>query len=174
MNVRIEFDGGIDKFISGAQGAAKRVSYMEYRIIKQAGMAGLENVASNIHSKSGRLAQSFTPGGTDNIFDVSAGGGHASVMYGSNCNYVVPVEEGYNQSNRVSKSSGRKPSLWVPGTGSGRNFSYNGGKGVKTGMKLSGRFVPGQHMFEKSIPDTQEDFKKITKSEVGRLFKSLF
>lgn len=172
MNIRIEFDGGIDRFISGAQGAAKRVSYMEYHIIKQAGMAGLENVASNIHSKSGRLAQSFTPGGTDNIFDVSAGGGHASVRYGSNCNYAVPVEEGYNQSNRVSKSSGRKPSLWVPGAGSGGNFSYN--PGAKTGMKLSGRFVPGQHMFEKSIPDTQEDFKKITKSEVGRLFQSLF
>lgn len=172
MNVRIEFDGGIDKFISGATMAAVQVSQMEERIIRQAGIAGLENVAYNIHSKSGKLAQSFTMGGTDNIFDVSAGGGNASVRYGSNCPYVIPVEEGYNQSNRVSKATGRKPSLWVPGAGSGGNFSYN--PGAKTGMKLSGRFVPGQHMFEKSIPDTQEDFKKITKSEVGRLFKSLF
>lgn len=171
MNVRIEFDGGIDKFISGATSSGKRVSYMEYRIIKQAGMAGLENVASNIHSKTGRLAQSFTAGGTENIFEVTAGGGHASVRYGSNCPYAVPVEEGYNQLNRVSKK-GRKPSLWVPGAGSGSNFSYN--PGAKTGMKLSGRFVAGQHMFEKSIPDTQEDFKKITKSEVERLFRSIF
>lgn len=172
MNVRIEFDGGIDKFIDSTKTAAAQADNMERRIIRQAGMAGLENVASNIHSKSGRLAQSFTPGGTDNIFDVSAGGGNASVRYGSNCPYAVPVEEGYNQSNRVSKATGRKPSLWVPGAGSGRNFSYN--PGAKTGMKLSGRFVAGQHMFEKSIPDTQEDFKKITKSEVERLFRSLF
>lgn len=172
MIVRFEFDGGIDKFINGTRKAVKQCSYMEYRIIKQAGMAGLENVASNIHSKTGRLAQSFMPGGTENIFDVTAGGGHASVRYGSNCPYVVPVEEGYNQSNRVSKATGRKPSLWIPGSGSGSNFSYN--PGAKTGMKLSGRFVAGQHMFEKSIPDTQEDFKKITKSEVERLFNALF
>ena len=100
----------------------------------------------------------------ENIFDVQAGGGSASVRYGSNCPYAVPAEEGYNQSNRVSKSTGRKPSLWVPGSGSGSNFSYN--PGAKTGMKLSGRFVPGQHMFEKSLPDTKEDLRKITKSEV--------
>lgn len=86
--------------------------------------------------------------------------------------YAVPAEEGYNQSNRVSKSTGRKPSLWVPGSGSGSNFSYN--PGAKTGMKLSGRFVPGQHMFEKSLPDTKEDLRKITKSEVERLFRALF
>lgn len=41
-------------------------------------------------------------------------------------------------------------------------------------MKLSGRFVPGQHMFEKSLPDTKEDLRKITKSEVERLFRALF
>lgn len=172
MNVRIEFDGGIDKFISGAKSAAAQVDVMEYRIIRQAGMAGLENVAKNINKKTGRLTQSYTVGGTDNIFDVTAGGGHASVRYGSNCPYAVPVEEGYNQSNRVSKATGRKPSLWVPGAGSGSNFSYN--PGAKTGMKLSGRFVAGQHMFEKSIPDTQEDFKEITKKEVERLFRSIF
>lgn len=135
-------------------------------------IAGLENVAANIHSRSGRLAQSYTVGGNENIFDVQAGGGSASVRYGSNCPYAVPAEEGYNQSNRVSKSTGRKPSLWVPGSGSGSNFSYN--PGAKTGMKLSGRFVPGQHMFEKSLPDTKEDLRKITKSEVERLFRALF
>lgn len=172
MIVKITLDGGIDKFISGAKGANKQVKYMEYRIAKQSGIAGLENVASNIHSRSGRLAQSYTAGGTENIFDVKVGGGSASVRYGSNCPYAVPAEEGYNQSNRVSKSTGRKPSLWVPGSGSGSNFSYN--PGAKTGMKLSGRFVPGQHMFEKSLPDTKEDLRKITKSEVERLFRALF
>ncbi|WP_287714507.1 HK97 gp10 family phage protein [Blautia sp.] len=172
MIVRFEFDGGIDKFISGAQRAEGMVTQMEEHIVKQAGMAGLQNVASNVLSKTGRLKQSLTVGGTENIFDVTAGGGHASVRYGSNCPYVVPVEEGYNQSNRVSKATGRKPSLWVPGSGSGSNFSYN--PGAKTGMKLSGRFVAGQHMFEKSIPDTKEDFKEITKREVERLFNALF
>lgn len=172
MIVRFEFDGGIDQFINGAKMAAAQVDNMESRIIRQAGMAGLENVAKNVHTKTGGLIQSYTFGGTDNIFNATAGGGHASVRYGSNCPYAVPVEEGYNQSNRVSKATGRKPSLWVPGAGSGRNFSYN--PGAKTGMKLSGRFVAGQHMFEKSIPDTQEDFKEITKSEVERLFHSIF
>lgn len=172
MNITITFDGGLDRFISGAKTAAKRVNYMEYRIVKQAGIAGLENVASNIHSRSGRLAQSYTAGGTENIFDVHAGGGKATVRYGSNCPYAVPVEKGYNQLNRVSKATGNKPSLWVPGSGSGRNFSYN--PGAKTGMRLSGRFVPGQHPFEKSLPDTEADVKKITKKEIERLFKALF
>lgn len=171
MIIKIELDGGLDKFISGAKSADKQVKYMEYRIVKQSGIAGLENVAANIHSRSGRLAQSYTVGGNENIFNVQVGGG-ASVRYGSNCPYAVPAEEGYNQSNRVSKSTGRKPSLWVPGSGSGSNFSYN--PGAKTGMKLSGRFVPGQHMFEKSLPDTKEDLRKITKSEVERLFRALF
>lgn len=172
MIVKIELDGGIDKFINGFKTAASQVDAMEERIVRQAGMAGLENVAANIHSKSGRLAQSYTVGGSENIFNVSAGGGHATVRYGSNCPYAVPMENGYNQSNRVSKATGRKPSLWVPGSGSGSNFSYS--PGAKTGMKLSGRFVPGQHMFEKSIPDTQDDFQKITKSELERLFRALF
>lgn len=171
MIIKIELDGGLDKFISGVKSADKQVKYMEYKIVKQAGIAGLENVAANIHSRSGRLAQSYTVGGSENIFDVQVGGGSASVRYGSNCPYAVPMEEGYNQSNRVGKS-GRKPSLWVPGSGSGKNFSYN--PGAKTGMKLSGRFVPGQHMFEKSLPDTKEDLRKITKSEVERLFRALF
>lgn len=172
MIVKITLDGGIDKFISGAKGSTPAVDDMEDRIARQSGIAGLENVASNIHSRSGRLAQSYTVGGTENIFDVQSGGGHAVVRYGSNCPYAVPMEKGYNQSNRVSKATGRKPSLWVPGSGSGSNFSYN--PGAKTGMKLSGRFVPGQHMFEKSLPDTQEDVKKIAKAEIERLFKALF
>ena len=171
MIIKIELDGGLDKFISGANSAAAAVDSMEERIVRQAGIAGLENVAANIHSRSGRLAQSYTVGGNENIFDVQAGGGSASVRYGSNCPYAVPAEEGYNQSNRVSKSTGRKPSLWVPGSGSGSNLVISG---AKTGMKLSGRFVPGQHMFEKSLPDTKEDLRKITKSEVERLFRALF
>lgn len=172
MKIVFEFDSGIDRFIQGAGLAGAEVTAMEESIIRQAGIAGLENVASKIHSKTGRLAQSFTEGGTENIFEVSVSQGHSSVRYGSNCPYVIPVEEGYNQSNRVCKSTGRKPSLWVPGSGSGNNFSYN--PGAKTGMRLSGRFVPGQHMFEKSMPETAEDFKQITKSEVTKLFNKLF
>lgn len=172
MIIKIELDGGLDKFISGANSAAAAVDSMEERIVRQAGTAGLENVAANIHSRSGRLAQSYTVGGNENIFDVQAGGGSASVRYGSNCPYAVPAEEGYNQSNRVSKSTGRKPSLWVPGSGSGSNFNYN--PGAKTGMKLSGRFVPGGHEFEKSMSDTEDNYKTIAKKEVERLFRALF
>lgn len=172
MNITFTFDGGIDRFISGTKASASQVDAMEDRIMRQAGIAGLENVASRIHSKTGKLVQSYTMGGTDNIFEVSAGGGHGQVRYGSNAKYAVAHEKGYNQSNRVSKKTGRKPSLWVPGSGSGRDFSYN--PGADTGMKLSGRFVEGGHEFETSIPDTQSDFKKITKSEVERLFRALF
>lgn len=93
MIIKIELDGGLDKFISGANSAAAAVDSMEERIVRQAGTAGLENVAANIHSRSGRLAQSYTVGGNENIFDVQAGGGSASVRYGSNCPYAVPAEE---------------------------------------------------------------------------------
>ena len=71
MIIKIELDGGLDKFISGAKSADKQVKYMEYRIVKQSGIAGLENVAANIHSRSGRLAQSYTVGGNENIFNRS-------------------------------------------------------------------------------------------------------
>lgn len=172
MIVKITLDGGIDKFISGAKGSTPAVDDMESRIIRQAGTAGLENVASYIHSRSGRLAQSYTVDGTENIFDVQAGGGKASVRYGSTVPYAEAHEKGYNQLNRVSKATGRKPSLWVPGSGSGSNFSYN--PGAKTGMRLSGRFVPGGHEFERSMPDTEEHYKEIAKAEIERLFKALF
>lgn len=172
MIVKITLDGGIDKFISGARGSTLAVDDMESRIIRQAGKAGLENVASYIHNRTGRLAGSYSAGATENIFDVQAGGGKASVRYGSAVPYAEAHEKGYNQLNRVSKATGRKPSLWVPGSGSGNNFSYN--PGAKTGMKLSGRFVPGGHEFEKSMPDTQEDYKKIAKAEIECLFKALF
>jgi len=135
--------------------------YWKANIIRQAGIAGLENVAKSIHTKTGRLANSYSVGNAENIFDVQSGGGHAEAH-----------ENGYNQSNRVSKSTGRKPSLWVPGSGSGSNFSYN--PGAKTGMKLSGRFIPGGHEFEKSMPDTEDDYKTIAKKEVERLFRALF
>ena len=172
MIIKIELDGGLDKFISGANSAAAAVDSMEYNIIRQAGMAGLENVAQLIHTKTGRLADSYSVGNAENIFDIQSGGGHASVRYGSNCPYAEAHEKGDNQSNRVSKSTGRKPSLWVPGSGSGSNFSYN--PGAKTGMKLSGRFVPGGHEFEKSMSDTEDNYKTIAKKEVERLFRALF
>lgn len=172
MIMNITLDGGLDRFIDGAKNVAGQVDIMEDRIARESGKRGLENVARFTPARTGRLSQSFTVGGTDNIFEVTAGGGRAVVRYGSSCPYVVPVEEGYNQLNRVSKATGRKPSLWVPGRGSGTNFSYN--PGAKTGMRLSGRFVPGQHMFQKSMPDTVEDVKRITKTEVERLFRALF
>lgn len=172
MIVKITLDGGIDKFISGAKGSTPAVDDMEDRIIRQAGKAGLENVASLIHSRTGALAQSYTPENNGNVFHVQSGNGKASVRYGSNLPYAEAHEKGYNQLNRVNKNTGRKPSLWVPGSGSGNNFSYN--PDAKTGMRLSGRFVPGGHEFEKSMPDTQEDYKKIAKAEIERLFKALF
>ena len=59
MIIKIELDGGLDKFISGANSAAAAVDSMEESIVRQAGIAGLENVAANIRSRSGRLAQSY-------------------------------------------------------------------------------------------------------------------
>ena len=44
MIIKIELDGGLDKFISGANSAAAAVDSMEERIVRQAGIAGLENV----------------------------------------------------------------------------------------------------------------------------------
>ena len=45
MIIKIKLDGGLDKFISGANSAAAAVDSMEERIVRQAGIAGLENVA---------------------------------------------------------------------------------------------------------------------------------
>lgn len=41
MIIKIELDGGLDKFISGANSAAAAVGSMEERIVRQAGIAGL-------------------------------------------------------------------------------------------------------------------------------------
>lgn len=40
MIIKIELDGGLDKFISGANSAAAAVDSMEERIVRQAGTAG--------------------------------------------------------------------------------------------------------------------------------------
>lgn len=58
MIIKIELDGGLDKFISGANSAAAAVGSMEERIVRQ-GMMG-KNASSAVGFGTTRLTPAFS------------------------------------------------------------------------------------------------------------------
>lgn len=148
------------------------VEAMKSRILRSIGIAGLENVAANTHRRTGRLVQSLSVGATENYFKVEVAEGTSYVIYGTLVPYAEAVEKGYDQNNRVSKKTGKKPTLFVPGYWSSGTFHYV--PGAKEGMVLTGRIVEGQHMFEKAQEATEADAKQIILNEFKRLYGALF
>lgn len=101
-----------------------------------------------------RLSDSLKPGGMENYLKVQLLPTAVVVIYGSCVPYAAALEKGYDQKNRVSKSTGKVPSLFVPGYWQGDTFKYV--PGYKTGMVLTGRVVEGKHMFEKSLDELRD------------------
>lgn len=166
---------GYDKYQKWLKNCqAGEIDAMKDRILRSIGIAGLENVADNAkgHRRTGRLVQSLSVGATENYFKVEVSKGTSVVIYGTLVPYAEAVERGYDQNNRVSKKTGKKPTLFVPGYWSSGTFHYV--PGAKEGMVLTGRIVEGQHMFEKAQEDTEADAKQIILNEFRRLYGALF
>lgn len=127
-------------------------------------------------SRTGKLQQSFTPGTPYNYCKITIGKTSILVL-GTTVEYAEAVEYGYDQRNRVNKTSGKKPSLWVPGYWSSGTFHYVEGakeKGFKGGMLLTGRIVEGAHMVDTGSRQFIElDLPDIIKNEILSWYNSL-
>lgn len=108
----------------------------------------------------GRLKQSMTSSGADNIFDISVGT-NSYVFTGTNLEYAPYVNDGFTQ------QAGR----FVPGEWRGDTFHYM--PGHDGGMVLTGKVIPGARMFEKSMDYIEEDMPTIIEFEFRRLYQDL-
>ena len=139
------------------------------RSLAEQGLAYARLYAGN--RRTSRLDDSLTPGGTENILKVDVLPGTTVIVYGSCAPYALAVEKGYNQLNRVSKSTGKVPSLFVPGYWQGDTFKYV--PGFKSGMVLSGKIIEGKHMLEKSLDDLKADTPTAYKRALRELWNML-
>lgn len=131
------------------------VAKMRDKVTRSIGIRGLEY--ARLHAgtpATSRLKDSLNVGGTENFFKVEITQTTTLVVYGSCVPYAAALENGYDQKNRVSKTTGKKPSLFVPGYWAGNTFKYV--PGYKTGMVLTGRVVEGKHMFQKSLDELKD------------------
>jgi len=139
------------------------VQDMNSRILRTAGLRGLEYAKDLTPRRTGRLENSLTFGTPENYFNLEVGN-TSFVVYGTCVDYAAPVETGFNQSKRKGK--------FVPGYWSSGTFHYM--PGSKTGMVLTGKIVEGAHMLEKSLDYLQEDMEAIVLFEFRRLYAMLF
>lgn len=109
----------------------------------------------------GRLKQSMSSGGADNVFEISVGN-NSYVFTGTNLEYAPYVNDGFEQ----------KKGRFVPGEWRGDTFHYI--PGHSGGMVLTGKVVPGARMFEKAMDSIEEDIPQILEFEFRRLYRDLF
>ena len=139
----------------------KGIPQMKDRILRTAGLRALEILDDNTPVKTGRLKASMTMGGTGNIFELKVGKS-SYVLVGSAVEYVGAVNDGYTQ----------KKGRFVPGVWRGDTFEYI--PGAKTGMVLTGKVIPGAHMFEAAIEGLKQDLPDIVEFEFRRTYADIF
>lgn len=139
-----------------------KVDEMKSRILRTAGLRGLEYVHDLTPRRSGRLQNSFVFGDRENVFKIKVGGKTSWVAYGTVVAYAVCVEEGSTQ------EAGR----FVPGHwGDSGTFHYI--KDYSSGMVLKGKIIPGAHMVQTSMDYLEDDLDIITEFEFRRLYADL-
>ncbi len=139
------------------------VQDMESRIVRTAGLRGLEYAKDLTPRRSGRLENSLQFGTPENYFKLEVGK-TTFVVYGTTVDYAAAVEEGFSQEKRKGKFI---PGYWASGT-----FHYQ--PGAKTGMVLTGKVIEGAHMLEKSLDYLRDDMEDIVLYEFRRLYAMLF
>lgn len=138
-----------------------RVEQYKDRVLRSAGLRTLEYLHDLTPVRSGRLANSFIMGNRENFYEVKVGKGVSHALVGTAVDYSIHVNDGYTQ----------RKGQFVPGSWSGSGFHYD--PGAKTGMVLTGKEIPGAHMFEKSLSYLEEDVPKIMEFEMQRLWAEL-
>ena len=131
------------------------------RIIRSAGLRGLEHLDDLTPVRTGRLKGSFSMGGQDNVFEMQIGS-RSFVFVGTAVSYAQHVNDGFTQ------EAGR----FVPGYWRGHTFHYV--PNADTGMVLTGKIIPGAHMFEKAMDELENDLPNLLEYEFRRLYQKLF
>lgn len=135
---------------------------MNSRILRTAGLRGLEYAKDLAPRRSGRFENSLNFGTPENYFEINVGT-VSFVVYGTTVEYAAAVEKGFSQEKRKGK--------FIPGYWSSGTFHYM--PGSKTGMVLTGKVIPGAHMIQKSLDYLQEDMEEIVLFELRRLYAML-
>lgn len=111
--------------------------------------------------RTGDLRNSWKTGDPNNVFELKVGK-TSYVVVGTALAYARYVNDGFTQ------QAGR----FVPGFWSSGTFHYV--PGFDSGMVLTGKIIPGAHMFEKSEAYLKEDMPEILDTEFRRLYQLLF
>lgn len=110
--------------------------------------------------RTGRLAGSYKVGSGRNGVKGRVGGAF-NIQVGTDVEYAKHVNDGYTQ----------KKGQFVPGRWVGSTFRYD--PGAKTGMVLTGKRIPGVHMFERAMKETRRDIASVAKREIGSWWRNL-
>lgn len=137
------------------------------RILRKSGLQTLAHLDDLTPVRSGNLRESFQFGGRENVFRMQVGT-KSYVFVGTAVGYAQYVNDGFTQ------QAGR----FVPGYWQNGVFHYVPGEEAKArnigGMVLTGKIVPGAHMFEQSMDRMREDLPEIIDFEFRRLYQLLF
>jgi hypothetical protein len=131
------------------------------RILRSAGLRALEHLDDLTPRRTGRLQNSFSFGDQENVFQLQVGR-QSFVFVGTAVPYAPFVNDGFTQ------NAGQfVPGFWKNGT-----FHYQ--PGHPEGMVLTGKVIPGAHMFEKTMDALEDDMPRILEYEFRRLYSLLF
>lgn len=136
------------------------VDNMKSRIMRTLGLRLMEYLQDLTPVKSGALAQSMMMGQPGNVFEMKVGR-ESYVVVGTNVEYAQAVNDGFEQ----------KKGRFVPGEWRGDTFHYL--PGHDSGMVLTGKVIPGAHMFEKAMDYIGDDISTVVEFEFRRLYQEL-
>jgi hypothetical protein len=131
------------------------------RIVRSVGLRALEHLDDLTPRRTGRLQNSFSFGDQDNVFQLQVGRS-PFVFVGTAVPYAQYVNDGFTQ-----RAGQFVPGFWKSGT-----FHYD--PNADDGMVLTGKVIPGAHMFEKTMDALEDDIPKILEYEFRRLYSLLF
>ncbi|GAA4711125.1 HK97 gp10 family phage protein [Brevibacillus fulvus] len=131
------------------------------RILRTAAFRISEYLDDLTPRRTGDLVNSMKIGGKDNVFKLVVGQ-TSYVFVGTAVSYAQFVNDGFTQ------EAGR----FVPGEWRSGTFHYI--PGHNEGMVLTGKVIPGAHMFNKAMDYVAEDMPQIVEFEFRRLYRQLF
>ncbi|TVX92219.1 HK97 gp10 family phage protein [Paenibacillus agilis] len=149
-----------------AQLEQKEVKTTKDRILRKSGMQALAHLDDLTPVRSGVLRESFQFGDKNNVFQLQVG--KASYIFvGTSVAYAQFINDGFEQ-----KAGRFVPGFWKSGVF--HYVPYEQAKAQKIGgMVLSGKIIPGAHMFEKTMNRLEEDMPDIVDFEFRRLYRLL-
>ncbi|WP_138751119.1 HK97 gp10 family phage protein [Paenibacillus sinopodophylli] len=137
------------------------VKNTQSRILRSSGLRALEHLDDYTPVRTGRLRGSMSMGGPDNVFKLQAGN-RGYVFVGTAVPYAEQVNDGWTMTR----------GQYVPGEWRSGTFHYI--PQHHRGIILSGKVIPGRHMFERAMDDLENDLGAILEYEFRRLYQKLF